>query len=300
MGCAQSRTSVVPTQLAEVPPTADVKITSKVVKVPPRADVKISAKAQKGWTLSRGRAIEPLLASGAVALLDASWLLELAEKPDATISRRQGLPPEAFVTVHQLKAAGRADFSLRIILCSYPWMHPEHPDPKGVTLSILARVLRAYLAKDGKVYGVFWDFGSLHQHPRTAAEDVLFKQGLGGLASLFAHEFITVIRFSKLPDEYPEAYDLPEGANGASYQERGWCFTESNWAGMTKAFHLNLDLGALPPLGAKGHKDLSKWQMINACNRSRKPPLLPSQFSKAAQTKSFTNGKDDRPRVVKL
>ena len=80
-------------------------------------------------------------------MLDASWLIELAAKPGGTILRRQDLPPEAFVSVDELKAAGRIDFSLRIILCSYPWMHPKHPDPRGETLRLLARVLRAYLRR---------------------------------------------------------------------------------------------------------------------------------------------------------
>ena len=71
----------------------------------------------------------------------------------------------------------------------------SHPDPKGATLAVLGKVLKAYVADKnyGGVFGVFWDFASLHQHPeggqRSAAEAALFKQGLGGLGSIYSHQY---------------------------------------------------------------------------------------------------------------
>eukprot|EP00966_Prymnesium_polylepis_P009071 209375-Prymnesium_polylepis.1 len=56
----------------------------------------------------------------------------------------------------------------------YPWRHPSHPDPKGWTLQLVAKVVKAFTAPahhpltgavmdEGKrqVWGGFWDFLSL-------------------------------------------------------------------------------------------------------------------------------------------
>jgi len=73
------------------------------------------------WEELGGAALEPPLRSGAIALLDAKWLVEvLASKRKNVISRRQELPPEAFLTVEQIREAliDRGD-RLPIILLSY-------------------------------------------------------------------------------------------------------------------------------------------------------------------------------------
>ena len=68
---------------------------------------------------------------------------------------------------------------------------------------------------------------SLPQHPpggkRSDDEEALFKQGLAGLASLYAHQYTTVFRLTRMPADYPAAYELPAGANCAAYGDRGWC-----------------------------------------------------------------------------
>ena len=55
--------------------------------------------------------------------------------------------------------------------------------------------------------GVFWDYGSLHQHPdpangvmRTEEQNALFKQGLGCLGTLYSHPETTVLRLTSFPD----------------------------------------------------------------------------------------------------
>ena len=131
---------------------------------------------------------------------------------------------------------------------------------------------------------------------RTAEEDALFKQGLGGLASLYSHQYTTVFRSTAMPDDYPAAYALPEGANAASYAERGWCFAESSWASMTKPGTLSLDLGSLPPTAA------AKGFIVHSCTKAggRRPPLMPLRFQELLAAKTFTNGKEDRALVAWL
>jgi len=148
--------------------------------------------------------------------------------------------------------------------------------------------------------GVFWDFASLYQHPedgtRTQEEQALFKQGLGGLASLYAHRFTTVFRATRMPTDYPAAFNLPTGANSAAYTDRGWCFTESCWATLTKDFDFSLDLGRLQG-GEEGKKAI-----VDMCTKGggRSPPLLPEEFEAVLSTKAFTNGETDTPLVTTL
>ena len=76
---------------------------------------------------------------------------------------------------------------------------------------------------------MFWDFSSLHQHAgnpttgkRLPSEDVLFKKALSNLGLLYGAAHTTVFMLTALPEDYPEAYELPEGANVNPYLERGW------------------------------------------------------------------------------
>ena len=82
-----------------------------------------------------------LLQSGAVALLDSGWVMQQMEV-GAVLQRRQDLPPAAFISVEELRAIGHIPAAkngawsacLPIIVISYSWLAPEHPDPKGTTL----------------------------------------------------------------------------------------------------------------------------------------------------------------------
>ena len=260
--------------------------------------------ARKSWEELGGAEIEPLLRSGAIAILNARWVID-EWKRGGIIRRRQELPDEAFLSVDELINATAAG-DLHLAAASYPWMQPDHPDPKGWTLALLGGVLEAYIT-DGlgdHVWGLFWDFASLHQHPkdgqRTDAENALFKQGLGGLATIYGHQYTTVLRVSRAPDDYPSAYNLPDGANVAAYPERGWCFTETSWSQLTKSSHLSLDLGRLS--GNEKDKDeiVRAATVISSNGGGRAPPRLPEDFVAALEAKTFTNGKDDKPLVAML
>ena len=74
----------------------------------------------------RGHELEPALESGAIALLDAGWLVASQERGE-TIRRRQDLPPAAFISLEELKAAARPFMGLPIICLSYAWLQPDHP-----------------------------------------------------------------------------------------------------------------------------------------------------------------------------
>ena len=83
----------------------------------------------------------------------------------------------------------------------------------------------------------------------------------------------------------------------AAYFDRGWCFTESSWASLTKSGRLSLDLGLM-----RDDEEYSCVSLVDECTKGggRRPPLLPSRFAAELETKSFTNGKDDKPLVTRL
>lgn len=256
------------------------------------ADFGVDVEKLALWRKKGGGVLEPALTSGAVALLDALWIIEQAEA-GGVLKHRQELPGEAFLSLADLVETTSKN-GLPIVALSYPWLAKEHPDLHGDTLGRVAKALRALLS-DPDIFsrlGVFWDFGSLHQHPdpatgvvRTEAEDVLFKQGLGCLGTLYSHPNTTVLRLTSLP-----ACHMAE----AEYMRRGWCFTENSWATLTKSSGKSLDLGLM-----RDGEEYDSDSLIRACvqHGGRRPPLLPRAFAAALEGKRFTNGKDDRPLV---
>ncbi|EOD32288.1 hypothetical protein EMIHUDRAFT_364631, partial [Emiliania huxleyi CCMP1516] len=258
------------------------------------------------WRKLGGGDLEPVLASGAVALLDAQWIISHAEA-GGVLAHRQALPEEAFLSLADLVEATDSipyEEWLPVAALSYPWLTKDHPDPRGANLARVAKALKALLTR-GPVtrLGVFWDFGSLHQHPdpangvlRTEEHNALFKEGLGCLGTLYSHQHTWVLRLTSFPDGH-KAEDQAEGTNVAKYFDRGWCFTEQSWASLTKASFLSLDLGKM-----RAGVEYDCNSLIEDCvqDGGRRPPLLPSAFAAELETKSFTNGKDDKPLVKRL
>ena len=250
------------------------------------------------WRKLGGGDLEPVLASGAIALVDSRWIINYAEA-GGVLTHRQALPKDAFITFTDLVKGTESEFGLPIAAISYPWLTKDHPDQEGKNLR---RVAQALKAMDEEV-GVFWDYMSLHQHPdpvngvmRTEAENALFKQGLGCLGTLYSHPHTWVLRLTSFPDGH-KAEDQAEGTNVAKYFDRGWCATENAWASLTKAGHLSLDLGKMRAGVEYGYSSL---RVDCTQDGGRRPPLLPSAFAAELEKKSFTNGKDDKPLVKRL
>ena len=102
------------------------------------------------WCELGGEALEPSLRSGAIKLLRAGWIVQYAKSEGAVLSRRQELPDEAFIGLDDLMAAIEPqDQGLRVIVLSYGWTTPQHPDPLGATLLRVADVLQHYVGTHG-------------------------------------------------------------------------------------------------------------------------------------------------------
>ena len=277
--------------------------TQPAAALPSAPDLGVSEEKLEKWRKLGGGDLERVLASGAVALLDAQWVISHAEE-GSILNHRQALPKEAFLSLADLVEATTGGGALPVAALSYPWLTKDHPDPRGANLARVARALKALLtARSITRLGVFWDFGSLHQHPdppngvlRTEEQNALFKQGLGCLGTLYSHQYTWVLRLTSFPDGH-KAEEQAEGTNVAEYFDRGWCSTENAWASLTKASYLSLDLGKM-----RAGKEYEYYSLRYDCTKGggRRPPLLPSAFAAELETKSFTNGKDDKPLVKRL
>ena len=99
-------------------------------------------KKLSAWRKKGGGDLEPVLASGAMALVDAQWIISHAEA-GGVVTHRQALPKEAFLSLADLVEASRASLGgLPVIALSCPWRTKQHPDPDGAPLLRAAALWR--------------------------------------------------------------------------------------------------------------------------------------------------------------
>ena len=78
-------------------------------------------------------------------------------------------------------------------------------------------------------------------------------------------------KLTKLPDDYPENYDLPDPEpNTAGYPDRGWCFSESS-VSIVKDYDFVLDLANFD------ESMMSLDDVVRGC-AARPTPLAPAVF----------------------
>ncbi|EOD20102.1 hypothetical protein EMIHUDRAFT_355350, partial [Emiliania huxleyi CCMP1516] len=150
-------------------------------------------------------ALVAALRSGAIKLLRAEFLRsELSEAMLPKLLRRQALERmeeerriRIFLTPEEAVAALRS-LCREVAGLTYGWASPDHPDVTGEYLANVRRFLRHPLGEH--VTALFWDFSSLPQKPRTAAEDEFFYQALKVMGDVYASLFGTiVIRHRSVP-----------------------------------------------------------------------------------------------------
>jgi hypothetical protein len=194
MGCATSKTR----------PQGSLE--SGKASVAPAGDHKrAKRRASRGSLSSFDKRLEASVRRGTVKLLRVSWLV--------------GRPAEWRLMCRQeleaLEAAGEAPFltpdeavehvhsaQRRLAALSYGWLTKGRPDPDGALLAIVRRHLEAHVEECA---GLFWDFASLPQKPRTAAEDVIFADGLAVMGDVRTRPIRT-----SAPPRYPQP-DAPVG-----------------------------------------------------------------------------------------
>ena len=126
--------------------------------------------------------------------------------------RRQELPDEAFwpagdaVRLWGKEGTWGSDDTHFFCALSYGWIQQGDPDRDCFTLGRVGAILAMYLEFFREDYcglggdcALFWDFGSLHQMPRSEAEGLLFRVALRYMQLVYAHWRVTVLRLEALP-----------------------------------------------------------------------------------------------------
>ena len=160
------------------------------------------------------------LSSGAIKLLDASFL---RSPSTARVARRQDLETveresgrRIFVSSDEA-IAFLASGTRSIAALTYSWAAVDDPDPSSTYLCAVRRFLCSPLGLH--VRAVFWDYASLSQPPRTAAEDELCREALSGMGDIYASPLgTTVMRHQAVPPR-PTSFDglvLVTGHEGLS------------------------------------------------------------------------------------
>ncbi|WP_154697740.1 hypothetical protein [Lentzea guizhouensis] len=105
------------------------------------------------------------------------------------------------------------DDDRRVVFVSHRWTTATHPDPDGRQFLELLQRLRELVREHPSLAdcGVFYDYWSMPQHPRSEAEDEVFRRELGRLSELVAAADHVII--------------LSEGYR--DYRDRAWCVFEA-------------------------------------------------------------------------
>jgi len=195
---------------------------------------------------------------GTIQLLSIKWLLE--QPKGFILSRRQDLPPEAFLKPEEAIQRHRCG---QVAALSYRWLESCHPDPSGWHM----RALQSFLESSSlPCTALVIDFASLPQHNpsffeakaaaiadgvsedeadrlaktafgRTPDEQAVFKAGLDRMSSIYASPRVAVLQHKALPDD---------GKERRPYESSGWCIFEQAAASLSTrggGCLFNLELG---------------------------------------------------------
>merc|ERR1711972_675698 len=178
---------------------------------------------------------------------------------------------------------------LPIVVLSYCWCTPDHPDPDGDQLrTVAARLEKEFERQDEEGYGmvfedmgVFWDWASLFQNkggvPRTQQQQASFNRALFETMDMwYSHQMTIVYLVTTLPAKYANTI--------REYGARGWPFFESCSAELVK-----------PKQVWQGSNSFL-WEMVVDLSKigrtTRSVPVTCRRFSALIRDKEFTNGSD--------
>ena len=228
-------------------------------------------------------AIFKALEDGSTQLVRGTWVRDAP--PGAVLKKRGEMPEEALIGVAELrdiyqKSKGHSlkHRSLPFIALSHYWRTKTHPDPEGETLAQLSKALKRqwheYQSKGVTDVGVFIDWSSLYQEPRSQEQLAIFKTSLGAINLWYAHKLTSV-------------YIVSGGeVDGLTYADKGWTSFEYLLANLVKIANTSAQKD-WPMLLDLGYDD-------PVMGAARPPPAEPLAFcaGHAFGAKVYTNGAD--------
>lgn len=206
-----------------------------------------------------------------VALITGFWLTDLGMSR-GTLPRRQDMRAEAFLDMRRV-----SHNNSHVIAISYCWFTRAHPDPHGYQVQIMCRMLNQFEAYwvDSKT-GLFIDWCSLYQMPRTNLEQMAHQRGMQHVNVLYAHQDTFVWMLTKV---LPHLDIIP-------YHSRGWPTFERALSQLITMASMVWDLGKL-------NEDCEDYlSTMRHCVAKREAPKDPKAFEQALAPKTFTQDID--------
>ena len=93
-----------------------------------------------------------------------------------------------------------------VLVLSYLWLTPSHPDPAGAYLALLLGKL-ASIHPRAHQCALFWDYACLPQSPRTAEEEEVYRDAVQQMGSLYASATGTSVIQFLAPPPRPPSHD---------------------------------------------------------------------------------------------
>eukprot|EP00967_Tisochrysis_lutea_P137969 scaffold248394_cov30-Tisochrysis_lutea.AAC.1 len=250
------------------------------------APPEVKAQVGERWKKYGGHVIEEMMEH--TPLITAQYLIALA-KNNGLMPRAQEAPESARITKENMwRLQYSGIYRLPVLVLSYPWADPFHPDRAGHLLQQLSPILETMLATAqderqtghgtkgcGNKYqtvGVFLDYTALPQEPRAENEAEAFKKSLSELWRWYAHPMTTVMLCTG------ELCDAPPPTNPKPYDARGWCFCEKKMASLAKGNNILWDIRNYRP--GMTYEDM--WEDMRK-GGVRKPFMSPDRLEKLMQ-----------------
>ena len=255
--------------------------------------------------------------AGAIRLLRVSWLLAQQRRDGGwrlvqrqALERLQAESPLGrgpfLSTAEALALFHRGDRS--VLALSYGWLSQGDPDPFGARLAALTAFLRAHagtcVRTSASELGLFWDYASLPQAPRSAAEQALFRQALAIMGDMYASALTAVLQLKTVPPP-PLSAGASARYNDRPYDVRGWCVFESGVATLMQSVLQSSPVGRelrkicrLPKLVEIGMGPDNAWCDLSAGDYTGEGELVGS-FTARLDQATFT-GKGDEEVVLGL
>ena len=212
-----------------------------------------------------------------VRFLKPYYLLRLANE-GGTLLRRQEVEervPDAYWDISSITS--NVLFEKQLLVVSHCWESMQHCDPTGSQLQKLAKWLTTtqvstHLGEEGmaidKIKGIFIDFSSLHQYPRTTvSQQECFKLATENMQCLYTAVWAKIVRVEELEPwgDLSKSVEICKMSgtvgtmvmvslqelkrNDVPFIQRGWCIAERCWMA-SKAFgQNNLVCGSSSPFG---------------------------------------------------
>jgi Ran GTPase-activating protein (RanGAP) involved in mRNA processing and transport len=231
----------------------------------------------------RAKALEPyctldslrsILEESHTVLIKGSWLLQ-CRGSTGVLPHRQDVPKQAICSPESI-------LKCPVVAVSHCWLTPEHPDPKGKQLNVLAGLVGQFRRTSSDAdFSVFFDWCSLYQESRVPEEQKLFEQSLRHVGIWFAHRETYVWLLSRTPD-----FVRP-------FEDRGWTTFERALSKMITPLDKVLDI-------SKVDRSCIDWQRtVEICKLNGSTPPLPEALVNVLRLKFFSK-LSDQPLVEKI